>query len=498
MATDLTVCVHLYRNAIANSVLKKESGSIVEEMSYVAAIGAVGAGVDGDALIAALEYRPAFIAADAGTTDAGAFALGTGATAFSREAVRRDVRAMLEAGLQAGIPVIIGSAGTAGADAQVDWVLDIVEGIAAELGRSLRGVAIYSEQAGAALEKDRRSGRIVPLANAGQLDADRLARCERVVAMMGVEPLQTALAGTPDFVVAGRCSDAALFAALPLLRGFPAGLAWHAGKVVECGTMACESLGKGVMLVTMRHDSFTVRPIGAGLRCTPQSVAAHSLYETADPFLFAEPSGTLDISASRYESEDDVAVRVSGSAFVAAEMASFKLEGAELAGYSTMIVGGVRDPLIIGQLDAWLGNIRDYINASIATVMGVEIDGERYRVDFQVYGRNAVMGTLEPRPAPAHEVGIVCSTLAPTQDEATQMARLCRQPLLHAPIPEWKGSITGFACLHNPAWVELGPLYRFSLNHILVGAQRDDVHRIKTIEIDGSPEQRDHLREVAL
>jgi len=39
--------------------------------------------------------------------------------------------------------------------------------------------------------------------------------------MMGVEPLQTALDAGADFVLAGRCSDPALFAALPILRGFP-------------------------------------------------------------------------------------------------------------------------------------------------------------------------------------------------------------------------------------------------------------------------------------
>jgi hypothetical protein len=252
------------------------------------------------------------------------------------------------------------------------------------------------------------------------------------------------------------------------------------------------------MLVTLRHESFTVRPIGPGLRCTPQSVAAHSLYETADPFLFVEPSGTFDIRASRYEAEDDVAVRVTGSAFMPADVHSVKLEGAELAGYSTMIMGGVRDPLIVGQLDSWLGNITAYIHASVNNVMGFEIDDDKYRLAFQVYGRDAVMGALEPRPTATHEVGIVCSTLAPTQAEATEMARLCRQPLLHAPIPDWKGSITGFACLHNPAWVELGPVYRFSLNHVLVGAERTDVHRLKAIAVDVAPERHGHLREAAL
>jgi hypothetical protein len=463
-------------------------------MTYVAAIGAVGGGVDGESLMAALEHDPAFIAADAGTTDAGAFALGTGAAAFSREAVRRDLLMMLRAGLQAQIPVIVGSAGTAGADVHVDWVLEILGEIASELGRPLRGVAIYSEQAIATLEADRREGRIRPLRGAAELDADQLLRCERVVAMMGVEPLQQALAGDPDFVIAGRCSDSALFAALPLLHGFPAGLAWHAGKIVECGTLACETLGKGVMLVTMGQDSFSVQPIGAGLRCTPQSVAAHSLYETADPYLFAEPSGTFDISAARYEAESETAVRVHGSEFIAAEHGSVKLEGAELAGYSAMIIGGVRDPLILAQLDAWLDSITAYVRAAVANVLDVDIDGVSYRVGFQVYGRDAVMGSLEPQPVPAHEVGIVCSTLAPTQAEATEMAKLCRQPLLHAPIPEWKGAITGFACLHNPAWVELGPVYRFSLNHVLVDAPRSDVHRLKPVAI-GVPTE---LREVAL
>ena len=51
-----------------------------------------------------------------------------------------------------------------------------------------------------------------------------------------------------------------------------------------------------------------------------------------------------------------------------------------------------------------------------------------------------------------------------------------QQPLLHAPIPEWKGAITGFACLHNPAWVELGPAYRFALNHVLLPGSRE-THR---------------------
>jgi hypothetical protein len=469
----------------------------MREMRYVAATGALGAGVDRASLFSALDEDPQFIAADAGTTDAGAFALGAGETAFSRAAVKRDLSLMLEAGLYARIPVIVGSAGTAGADVHVDWVLEIVEEIAGELGERLRGVAIYAEQEQASLGSSLQAGRIRPLAHAVELEPEQLSRCRRVVAMMGAQPLQQALADDPQFIIAGRCSDAALYAAMPLMHGFAPGPAWHAGKIVECGTLACETMGPGVMVVSLREDSFSVRPYGAGLRCTPQSVAAHSLYETANPFLFVEPSGTLDITASTYEQEDDITVRVAGSSFAPAAHYSVKLEGAELIGFETMLVGGVRDPLILAQLDSWLERIREYITASIAHVMDVDLDGERFRLGFQVYGRNAVMGELEPHTTPAHEVGIVCTTLAPTQEQATEMARLCRQPLLHAPIPEWKGAITGFAYLHNPAWVELGPAYRFCLNHVLLPLDGQTVHKLRPLEFGASSGRVSGLTEVA-
>jgi hypothetical protein len=404
---------------------------------------------------------------------------------------------MLEAGVGAGVPVVVGSAGTAGADLHVDWVVGIVDEIAREWGRGLRGCAVYAEQDRGALVASLEAGRVRPLAHAEELGVERLVGCRRVVAMMGVEPLQEALADEPQFVIAGRCSDAALYAALPLLRGFPAGVAWHAGKVVECGTLACETMGAGVMVVTLREDSFSVRPVGVGLRCTEQSVAAHSLYETANPFLFAEPSGTLDITASTYEQEDELTVRVAGSRFVPADEYSVKLEGAELIGYETMLVGGVRDPLIVSRLDWWLEQIRAYIELSVGRVMGIELDDQRYRLAFQVYGRNAVMGELEPHRTAGHEVGIVCTTLAPTQAEATEIARLCRQPLLHAPIPEWKGAITGFAYLHNPAWIETGAAYRFCLNHILLPLPGQQVHKLQPLELGTPTDHQTRLTEIA-
>src|SRR5882762_7352104 len=97
----------------------------MEEVRCVAATGALGAGVDRDGLEQAMACEPHFIAADAGTTDAGPFSLGGGQPAFAREAVKHDLALILAAAQHAGIPALVGSAGTAGADTQVDCTLAI-------------------------------------------------------------------------------------------------------------------------------------------------------------------------------------------------------------------------------------------------------------------------------------------------------------------------------------------------------------------------------------
>lgn len=454
----------------------------MDEVRCVAATGALGAGVDRDALEQAMACEPHFIAADAGTTDAGPFSLGGGQPAFAREAVKHDLALILQAGRSADIPVLVGSAGTAGGDAHVDWTLDIAREIAAEQSLKFRTAVIYSEQDKEYLKRLFREDRVVPLDPAPHLDEAVIERSTRIVGMMGVEPLQDAIKAGADFVLAGRCSDSALYAAIPIMNGFPAGLAWHAGKVLECGTMVCETAGRGAVLGTIRQDQLIVRPFGRNLRCTPQSVAAHSLYENADPYLHKECSGTLDLTQCEFVAEDDVSVRVTRSNFIPADTYTVKLEGAELVGYQSIIVGGVRAPFIIRQLDDWLSGIRKYIAGTAKRLLGLEAD--EYSITFHIYGRDAVMGSLEPiKGTLPHEVGIVLEATAASQTLATKLAEMSRQPLLHAPIPEWKGAITGFACLHNPAHIDRGPVYRFNMNHVALPGTYEEMFRAHFVDI---------------
>ena len=458
----------------------------MDEIRFIAATGAIGAGVHEPSIMEAVDtLKPHFIASDAGTTDAGPFALGSGRTAFSREQVARDMDVTLRAARRAGAPVLIGSVGTAGADVHVDWMMDIVREVIGRNGWSLKVAVIRSEQDKAYLHELHAEGRIRALDPAPPFGPETIDRSTRIVGMMGVEPLQEALRAGADVVIAGRCSDPALFAAMPILHGLPAGLAWHAGKVAECGTLACETMGKGVITAVVRPDELIISVVGAGLRCTPQSIAAHSLYENADPYLHRECSGTLDLTDSVYEQlSDGKSVRVTGSAFPAAGDYTVKLEGAELAGHQTIMIGGVRDPLILKQLDSWLGHIQDYIHRSVAEVLKGQVTRDEYTLTFRQYGRNGVMGPLEPEPDRIpHEVGILVEATAPTQELATKIVKLSRQPLLHAPIPEWKGAITGFACAHNPAEIERGPVWRFNLNHVAVPRSRAEMFRTELLTI---------------
>lgn len=441
--------------------------SDVLECRFVAATGVLGVGVHEESLREALKRKPHFIAADAGSTDAGPFALGLGVSAFPREAIREGLAIILRCARPVGIPVLIGSVGTGGADAHVDAFMEIVREVAGEEKLDLRIAVIRSQQDPEMLVEWLAAGKITPLDPAPKIDADHLRRSVRIVGMMGVEPLQAALAEGVDLIIAGRCSDPALYAAMPIAMGLPEGLAWHAGKVVECGQSVCERPGPGVVFATVRPDEAIISPIGPGLKCTTQSVAAHSLYENGDPFFFKESSGELDIRESIYEQIDPISVRIRGSRFQHAERPTVKLEGAEQVGYQTILIGGVRDPFILADFDNWMGAVKGRIRESVERVFGKSLEALGGRIDYHFYGLNGVMGPLEPTPpSQPHEIGIVVEATASDQATATKLAQLTRQPLLHHPISKWKGSITGFACLHNPAHIERGPVFQFNLNHI--------------------------------
>ncbi len=456
----------------------------VKEVRLLAATGMLGTGFPESSLRTGMAMDPHVIGCDSGTTDGGPDDLATGKAHYSAQAYRRDLGLMLSAARDRKIPLIIGSAGGAGSDASVNWTRDIVEDVAGELGLTFRLALIYASQDRAYLKRMLAQGRIRPLSNAPTFDASVIDRSIEIVGMMGCEPMIRALENGADVVLAGRASDTSIYAALPMMLGLPGGPAWHAGKILECGAAAVEHrLAPDCMFAAVSEDGFVVQAPNEELECTPVSVAAHSLYENADPFRMTEPSGTLDLSECRFEAVRKGVVRVTGSRFIPAARYSVKLEGVELVGYQSIIVSGIRDPLILEQLDSFLDIVSARILQRVRYTLP-EVSDDDWSVKFRIYGKNGVLGALEPlRDAPVHEVGLIIEVTAMSQEIANVIAPIARHQTLHNPVPEWSGMVSNIAMPYGTTALERGPVYQFNVNSVVEPADPYEMFRMEMIEV---------------
>ncbi|RMF86056.1 MAG: acyclic terpene utilization AtuA family protein [Nitrospinota bacterium] len=452
---------------------------MVKQVRALSATGMLGSGFRESSLLRGLDMEPDFIGCDAGSTDSGPYYLGTGTAHFSDDAVSRDLRLILRGGRKQRIPVIIGSAGTGGADGQVDHVVELVCRIAHAEGMRFRLGIIYAEQQADYLIPQLRRGRITPLTKTPEpLTEEVIRRSTHIVGMAGIEPFIEALDQGAEVIIAGRSSDTSIFAAIPVMRGLNPASAWHAAKILECGA-ACVKQRQypDCLFAVICDDAFIVEPPNSDYVCTPVSVASHNLYENDSPYTLREPAGILHTEHCRYEAVSDRAVRVTGSTFEPATVYTVKLEGAELAGYQSLFFGAIRDPMILKQFPTWLKGLTETLHRRFAEIYGEEV-GNRYQLHFRTYGLNGTMGPLEPEKRIGHEVCLVVGILADEQELATNLAKSAAHIAVHYPIPEWSGLITALAFPHSPPELNRGPVYRFNMNHVVQPDSYKEMFRI--------------------
>ena len=426
--------------------------------------GMIGAGFAAETVDRGLALGADVIAVDGGSTDSGPFYLGSGTPKTSTAAVARDMRLLLRAAAKAHIPLIVGSCGTSGADNGVDWLAAITAEILAADGLDLTVATIYSEQDPAYLQRRLAEGAIHPLPPLGPLDRTTLDSCVRVVGMMGHEPIEAALRAGADVVLAGRATDTAVAAAFALMKGMPPGPVWHAAKIVECGGQCTTNPRSGGVFARIDRDGFTIEPLDPAASCTPTSVAAHMLYETANPFRMREPAGTLDVSGAGYRAVDDRVVRVEGSVFEPAAQHTIKLEGARLTGYETMSFTAIRDPHILAGIEDWAALLRKVLVERVQQTLALG-EGD-YEFDIRLYGHNAILEDLDPATAPAREVGVLLLVHAADQATATAVAKIANPLMLHLPTMDM-AYLPSLAFATSPAETERGPAYEFVLNHVV-------------------------------
>lgn len=434
-------------------------------VGVVVPTGALGAGFTPESLQRGIELGPAAIAVDGGSTDSGAYYLGTGNPKVPPGAIRRDLKLLIVAAAEADIPLVVGTCATAGTDGGVDLVARIAEEILAETGLSRAVARVYCEQRADDLVALLEAGRIVPLAPSGPLDESTLRACDHIVAMSGHEPFAQALRSGADIVLAGRSSDAAVVASVPLMLGASVGPAWHAAKVAECGGQCTTNPRSGAgVFFTVDDTGFTIESLDPDTRCTPRSVAAHMLYETVDPHRMREPPGTLMTSGAVYTQLDERRVRVEGSTFEPAEQHTNKLEGAALAGYETLSLTGVRDPEFLGAINSWSAGLLDELHRRVTASLGLR-EGD-YEIAMRLYGHDAILGPLEPADQPPREVGAVLRVRAADQMTATAVAKVANPLMLHMPLAGMD-NLPSFAFMTSPAEIERGAVYEFVLNHVV-------------------------------
>ena len=442
--------------------------------------GVLGLGFDREALMEGAASRPDLICIDGGSTDSGPHYLGAGVSKYSRASTKAEWRLLLEAQRVSGSPLVVGSAGTCGVDAMVDWMLGMTEELAGEAGRRLKVAVLKCSQDPRATADAFRQGRIRALDYAPEVSAEAISSCANIVALAGAEQMGEAISTGADLVIAGRATDTAGIAALPLMNGEDSGAAWHSAKIAECGALCSTKPLSGVVVVEVGKSGFSVEPVSRDARCTPETVSAHMLYENSDPFRLHEPGGMLDASRARYEAMDSRRVRVTGSEWIPAESYAVKLEGAAVAGYQTTILVVVRNPRYVERIRDWSEQLQAFVKAEIKSRTGREED--TYAFEFRLIGLDSALGNLEfSRSAPA-EVGVLAIVTAESQEAANELAKLANPFLLHFPL-DGDEELPTFAFPYSPAETERGRQYEFRLNHALELDDPMDAFRLEVMEV---------------
>ncbi|MBE6969085.1 MAG: DUF1446 domain-containing protein [Ruminococcaceae bacterium] len=433
----------------------------MKEYRILSPTGIVGYGFPEASFQAGIALKPDLIACDGGSTDPGPYYLGSGNPFTTATGVKRDLTLMLTAAIELGIPMVVGTAGGSGATPHLEREIGIIREIAAEHKLSFKMATISSEFEKPFLIEELRAGRIKPLGPAPELTEEEINATSHVVAQMGVEPIIEALKAGAQVILCGRAYDPASFAAPAIYAGYDEALATHVGKIIECASIAATpGSGSDCIMGYLGEDYFRVEPLNPIRKCTPLSVSAHTLYEKANPYLLPGPGGTLDLRGCSFEQYDERSTKVKGTVMIPADPYTVKLEGTKLAGYRTVSICGNRDPIFIEHLDEVLENVKREALANFK-----DFDA---RLDFIVYGRNGVMGSLEPTPVvTSHEVGIVIDAVADTQEHANAVCSVARSTMLHYGYEGRIATAGNLAFPFSPSDIKVGPVYTFNVYHLL-------------------------------
>ena len=402
------------------------------------------------------------IICDAGSTDSGPQKLALGTSTVPRESYIRDLCPMVDACFHHKVKVIISSAGGDGSNEHVDDFVSIIQDHCDEKGYNLKLIRIYGGIEKDVVHQALDAGKISPCGSSvPELVHEDIDDATGIVAQMGVEPYLAAINEHPDYdiIISGRSYDPSPYAAYCLANGLKnIATAYHMGKVMECGAL-CGTPKSREALATVWENRFEVIPLQPFAICTPESMAAHSLYENAHASLHPGPGGTLDLGGTVYIGNEDGSCSASNARFHVANPYTVKLEGAKIVGFRSIWMGSFRDPILISQIDRFLEDVRAHIKKAAQE--------EEHTVNFRVYGKDGTMGLYEPDKTVGKEIFLLGEVGARTQKIATNLASAGRVASIHGPYEGQKATGGNLAMPITPLEIPLGEVCNFNIYHLM-------------------------------
>lgn len=406
--------------------------------------------------------RPDFVAADSGSDDVGPVPLGSDTSTSPESWQRHDLEQMLLASRKLGVPMIIGSAGDTGSNSRVDRYVRLIRELATEHKLAPFKIGyFYSEIDKNTVRQKLKAGvDISGLDGYASLTEAELEATDRIVAVAGVHPYLKLLEAGADVIIGGRSSDAAVFAAPALHHGFAADHAYYLGKVLECASFCAEPYGgKETVMGEITAEDVRVTAMHPDQRCTIASVAGHAMYERSTPFDEYFAGGRLDMRNCHYEQLTDKTTRITGSRFFPDSNIRVKLEGSGKVGERYVGLCGIRDPYTIANVDRVIDWAREKVRERFGDT--------GYELHYKVYGRDGVMGDLEPlRDQPGHELCVMVQGVAPTREMAEELTLIGLRQMFYARLPDVKGT-AGSVSFPLDEVVQASAAYRWTLNHTM-------------------------------
>jgi hypothetical protein len=430
-------------------------------LRLLGASGQLGYGIPTPAFNAGLERKPDLIGCDMGSIDIGPYYLGSGKMATARESTKRDLRKMLIAARKHDIPLVIGTAGSAGAAPHLEQTLALVREIAHEQKLKFRLAIIPGDIPKDIVADAVRAKGVISIDGMPELTEQEVHEAAAIVGQMGMTSFKQAFEADVDVLIAGRACDTAIFSTLPVMLGFPIGLSVHMAKIIECASLCCVPGGRDSILATLDDEGFTLESMAPQRRATPISVAAHSLYEQNDPFVIIEPEGQAELHHAKYEQLDDRRTRISGATWKEAPRHTIKLEGSKRVGERAVLFCGAADPRFIAQREEILRDVSKVVRDLVC-----EDAEEDYTILWRMYGVDGVTDRLADTPLPG-EIFMLIECIAPTTDRASEVMRTMKQYLLHFGYEGRLSTGGNLAFAFTPPEISVGTAYKFSIYHIM-------------------------------